>query len=248
MAYINGKEILFGAELSGVIITSDGDIDALIDGSISKISSVAVKVRPQAFQDCTALTAAVFPQVAEIGNSAFRNCSSLTSFAVSNSAASIGAMAFVGCTGLTSVTFANTKGWYVTETADGDALTGIPVDVTDPANNVTLLTETYAQYYWHRATHTVSGSWTFNDEVTFPASDLLYEPFGGGVVVGGGIYSAILLKRSSLIIEGEEQEDTYYTVYDDGWDSDECHSWDFGEGTEVSAVFYAWLTENATQD
>ena len=45
--------------------------------------------------------------VLNIGNSAFRNCSSVTSVTISNTVTSIGGAAFLGCTGLTSITIPN---------------------------------------------------------------------------------------------------------------------------------------------
>lgn len=86
-----------------------------------------------------------------LGLSALKNCAKLTSVVISENLTSIGTNAFGGCTGLTSVVFENTSGWYVTETVDGDASTGTAVNVSDPANNVTLLTETYVGYYWYRS-------------------------------------------------------------------------------------------------
>ena len=77
--------------------------------------------------------------------------SNLTSITIPYGVTSIGAAAFYGCSKLTGVTFENTSGWYVTDTENGDASTGTAVDVTDPTNNVTLLTDTYDFYYWYRS-------------------------------------------------------------------------------------------------
>ena len=62
-----------------------------------------------AFRDCTGLTSITIPSsVTIIGESAFRDCTGLTSitFAENSQLTSIGSYAFEACTGLTSVTFA----------------------------------------------------------------------------------------------------------------------------------------------
>lgn len=56
-----------------------GDIDALIDGSITEITSNATKVLQYAFYGRTSLTRANFPEATAVGNYAFRGCSKLTS-------------------------------------------------------------------------------------------------------------------------------------------------------------------------
>ena len=57
-----------------------GDIDALIDRSITEISSSsATSIGSYAFYSCIALTTADFPVATSIGSSAFRMCSKLKS-------------------------------------------------------------------------------------------------------------------------------------------------------------------------
>ena len=61
-----------------------------------------------AFRDCTSLTSITIPNsVTSIGNSAFSGCKNLTSITIPNMVTSIGNYAFKGCTGLTSVTIGN---------------------------------------------------------------------------------------------------------------------------------------------
>ena len=91
-----------------------------------------------------------FGSVEFIPGNAFRDCSGLTSITIPEAVTSIGSAAFYGCSGLTIVTFNNTSGWYVTNTSG--ATSGTDVDVTDTANNVTLITDTYSNNYWYRAT------------------------------------------------------------------------------------------------
>lgn len=87
--------------------------------------------------------------VISIGANAFNSCP-LTSISIPNSVTSICLGAF-SRSSLTSATFANTSGWYVTETEGGDISTGTAVDLSDAANNATLLRDTYLMYYWYRS-------------------------------------------------------------------------------------------------
>lgn len=86
----------------------------------------------------------------DIFNGVSYGCAKITDVSIPDTITTIGKAAFNG-TGLTSAVFAATSGWYVTETEDGTASTGIPVDVTDPASNAIMLTDTYLNYYWHRS-------------------------------------------------------------------------------------------------
>ena len=62
-----------------------------------------------AFENCTGLTSVTIPNsVATIGEYAFEYCTGLLSVTIPNSVAEIGNGAFKGCTGLTSVTIGNT--------------------------------------------------------------------------------------------------------------------------------------------
>ena len=58
-----------------------------------------------AFEDCTSLTSITIPNgVTSIGDSAFEGCTSLKSITIPNSVTSIGFGAFIGCSSLTSIT------------------------------------------------------------------------------------------------------------------------------------------------
>lgn len=91
------------AQIEGIQAGGGGDIDALIDRSITKISSSSVtSIGGSAFQDCSSLTTADFPVATSIGNYAFYNCKKLTmlDFPV---ATSIGSSAFRTCSKLKSL-------------------------------------------------------------------------------------------------------------------------------------------------
>ncbi len=69
------------------------------------IPNEMTKIDDSAFKNCTGLTSITIPDsVMSIGDSAFYNCCSLTSIAIPDSVTSIGDSAFEGCNGLTSIT------------------------------------------------------------------------------------------------------------------------------------------------
>ena len=85
-----------------------GDIDALIDRSITEIHSNVESIGNFAFYDCPVLTTADFPVATSIGNYAFYNCGRLATadFPV---ATSIVDYAFYDCGRLQSFILRNTK-------------------------------------------------------------------------------------------------------------------------------------------
>ena len=125
----------------------------------------------RAFYGCTGLTSINIPTgVTSIGEWLLYGCTGITSITIPASVTSIGWFAFGytnitsltipenvnsidrniigGCAAITSVTFANTSGWWVS--TSNTATSGVAVDVTDPATNVTHLKTTYQNYYWKR--------------------------------------------------------------------------------------------------
>ncbi|MBO4733582.1 MAG: leucine-rich repeat domain-containing protein, partial [Clostridia bacterium] len=79
------------------------------DGSVTSIGN-------SAFRDCTGLTSITIPDgVTSIGNYTFYDCTGLTSITIPDSVTSIGRGAFKGCTGLKSITIPDS----VTEICSG---------------------------------------------------------------------------------------------------------------------------------
>lgn len=82
-----------------------GDIDALIDGTVTEIHNDNVTdVKKYTFHSCLNLTNVAFAKAASIGDYAFYNCTRLTNAAFAK-ATSIGQQAFYACVALTNVEF-----------------------------------------------------------------------------------------------------------------------------------------------
>lgn len=86
--------------------TGGGEIDALIDGTITEVSSGVTSIGQYALAYRSQLTSASFPNATSIGNSAFFSCSALTSVDFPN-VTSIGNDVFNGCKVLESVSLPN---------------------------------------------------------------------------------------------------------------------------------------------
>ena len=77
-----------------------------------------------AFSDCTGLTSVTIPNsVTSLDYRAFYNCTGLTSITIPNSVRSIGSYAFYGCTGLTSVAGSTTNASTVAKQAKPTSFT-----------------------------------------------------------------------------------------------------------------------------
>ena len=125
---------------SRYVVTSIGD-KAFDRRNIwnSKLTSVTIpnsvtEIGEEAFRDCSSLTSVTIPNsVTKIGFSAFYGCSSLTSVTIPNSVTSISAYTFSGCSSLTSVTIPNSVtsiSWCAFEGCSSLTSVTIPNSVT----------------------------------------------------------------------------------------------------------------------
>ena len=86
-----------------------------------------------------------------IDNSAFYECSNLTSVTVGDAVTAIGDYAFYSCDNLTSVTFANPNGWWYASSADATSGTALSADsLSDASTAAWYLGSCYYDYYWFR--------------------------------------------------------------------------------------------------
>ena len=96
--------------LSKVVVNVEssggGDLDALIDGSITEISSNAERVTAYAFYRQSALKSAVFPNATSVSNYAFENCTNLTDIDLPKATRFYDDV-FRNCTNLTTVNAPN---------------------------------------------------------------------------------------------------------------------------------------------
>lgn len=79
-----------------------GDIDALIDGSITEISSNATEIYKHAFYERRSLISVSIPNATSVSVNAFWSCNNLASVSIPN-ATSVGNYAFNNCTNLTDL-------------------------------------------------------------------------------------------------------------------------------------------------
>ena len=113
------------------------------------IGNGVISIGTSAFASCTGLTSVTIGSgVTNIGDTVFYSCK-LTSITIPGGVNRIGKNVFGYNGTLNSVTFENADGWWVS--TDSAATTGIAVDVSDPATNVTHFMTTYKDYYWNRS-------------------------------------------------------------------------------------------------
>ena len=161
-----------GTPLQTVIITSGSTIENHAFISCASLESITIPVSvtsigDYAFSDCTNIKNATIPTTAisyipkdslqtvvinggtSIGNSAFENCSSLTSITIGNSVTYIGTHAFYGCNSLTSAIFEEPSDWWVTPYSD-QPLRGEHIEtfeLEDKSTAADLLKSIYLVYW-----------------------------------------------------------------------------------------------------
>ena len=95
----------YSNEYTGSVVVPES---VIYNGTTYSVTSIG----NSAFEDCTGLTSIEIPNsITSIGDRAFYNCSGLTSIEIPNSVTSIGYMAFWDCTGLKVVHISDIAAW-----------------------------------------------------------------------------------------------------------------------------------------
>lgn len=113
MAYINGNEILFSANIVGEGGSGENRIAKLVNGSITEVIETdfgnAYSCRSYAFYCCYNLVSVAFPNsISQIGDNAFYNCESLKTVKLSSSLNYINMNAFFYCKSIETITLPST--------------------------------------------------------------------------------------------------------------------------------------------
>ena len=104
--------------------------------NVIKFDGDVVQIGDSAFKDCTALSSIVIPNsVTLIGGNAFSGCTSLTSFTIGDNVSSVEVSAFKGCSSLANVIIGNNVNTIASSAFEGcSSLTSVIIP-----NNVTYL-------------------------------------------------------------------------------------------------------------
>ena len=111
-------EAIAGIETGGGGGSSGGELDTLIDRSITEVYSNATAIGSNAFRNCTELTTAKFPSAKSVGDNAFYYCQKLVTANIPL-ATSLGNGVFIQCLALEKADFPLVKTITGTETLYG---------------------------------------------------------------------------------------------------------------------------------
>ncbi len=104
----NGIKVIIGKNVTKIpaYLFSTNSYSPKITSVVFEDGSVCEIIGESAFRDCTSLTSVTIPNsVTSIGGSAFEVCTSLTSITIPDSVTSIGSDAFRNCTSLAEINF-----------------------------------------------------------------------------------------------------------------------------------------------
>lgn len=167
-----------------------------------------------AFYDCTTITSVTIPSsVTTIGIAVFYGCSALTSVAIPNSVTSIGASAFQGCSVLTSITIPNKISIIGSFTFYGcTSLVRINFLGNAPSlgANVFTLTSANLKIYYLRFTPGWSSTFGGKPTIAFTLSSNIIKSGGTGKMTGKQRYDldAIAYFNRVQTADGQALEDT----------------------------------------
>lgn len=124
----------------------------VIPSSVSQIGGSGMFDTIGAFYRCTNLSEVIMTDTQHIGYFAFSGCESLTHIIIPHTVERIYNNAFKDCINLINVTFVDDSSeWAIwPDDISPDISDAIYVVVNDPANNATLLTQTYTDKYWRK--------------------------------------------------------------------------------------------------
>ncbi|HIZ25158.1 MAG TPA: leucine-rich repeat domain-containing protein, partial [Candidatus Gallimonas intestinigallinarum] len=105
-----------------------------------------------AFYNCSKITSVTIGNgVTNIGEWAFAYCSSLTSINIPDSVRNIERYAFYGCSNLASVTFEDPNGWWRSTSSTATSGTSfLSSSLSNPSTAAMYLRSSYRDYYWRK--------------------------------------------------------------------------------------------------